>query len=211
MVDQEPKRVVVNDKTYGEGYRLDGVWGVKVEVFPTAGVTRLTTNDARLVLYGRSEPRMDQGRLVFDSSDHHEDAGITQRQDGTLIGLFVREDLEQVQRRATGETRRAEHPRVEMTGRIGKTPLFHRSRRRTLVGRFPLEIYGERGQTTFRRILIFGERAERLQEEVRDGAIGQYTEVDVIGYLHEKQVRGRKGSRPVQEIYAVVITPTQKT
>jgi hypothetical protein len=107
------------------------------------------------------------------------------------------------------DRREATQERVSVTGHVGETPKFHRTRKNyTLVGRFPLGILEEgREEPTWRRVLIFGERAERLQEHVRSDVIRKGTEVAVVGYVHEHEVRGRKGPRTVKEIYAVVVNP----
>jgi len=93
---------------------------------------------------------------------------------------------------------------------LGEHLSFHRSERGILVGRFPLAIHDKEGQTTWRRVLVFRERAERLQEKVRSDTVVKGTEVDVIGYVHEHEVKGRRRTRTVREIYAVVVSPRMK-
>jgi single-stranded DNA-binding protein len=52
-------------------------------------------------------------------------------------------------------------------------------------------------------VLAFNQRAERLREFVKRGLA-----VNVVGYLHSREVRSREGApRELQEIYAVSVTP----
>jgi hypothetical protein len=93
--------------------------------------------------------------------------------------------------------------RVRFTGYIGLTPEF----RPTPKGRFLLRLVvaehveGEE-RARWRHVFAFDERARKLQK--KGLAIGDA--VEIIGYKHERQVKGRDGTtRTLEDIYAVAV------
>lgn len=93
--------------------------------------------------------------------------------------------------------------RLNLTGRLGRPPSFRTTRNGKLIASFPLAVRDDEGNTTWHTVLAFGERAEKLRDQL---AKGQH--VDVIGYRHEREVRNKRGgSRTIEEIYATVIKP----
>jgi single-stranded DNA-binding protein len=72
-----------------------------------------------------------------------------------------------------------------------------------VIARFPLAEHHEENRTTWHQVVAFGPRAEKLKGMLTKGQV-----IEVIGYLHERQVRGRDGkTKTVQEVYAAVIKP----
>ena len=94
-----------------------------------------------------------------------------------------------------------EQERVRLSGRAGADPSFRTTPNGTLVGRFPLAVRDGEKPTAWFPVLAFNQRAEQLREIVKRGAA-----LDVVGYLHPREVRSREGkTRTVQEIYAVTV------
>lgn len=99
-----------------------------------------------------------------------------------------------------------EQERISLTGRLGRDPAFRTTKTGSLVGRFPLAVHREDGNTTWHTVLAFGSRAEQLQRRLASGELTQGREVDVVGYLHVNERPGKDGKpRKVQEVYAVAV------
>ncbi|MFD8750192.1 single-stranded DNA-binding protein [Kitasatospora sp. NPDC059577] len=100
-----------------------------------------------------------------------------------------------------------ERERVKVTGRLGRNPTIRETRGGKLVAKFPLALHNEDGTTTWRDVLAFNERAAALQKRIEAGELVKGREVDVVGYLHEREYKGRDGTpKMAQEIYSVAIT-----
>jgi single-stranded DNA-binding protein len=111
----------------------------------------------------------------------------------------------------SGVDRSAQQPetkeeRVELTGRLGKTPTFRTTTKGTRVGKFPLAVHLEDGSTTWHTVLAFAARAQKLEQRVTAGELPKGREVDVIGYAHTREQQGKNGkTRIVREIYAAAV------
>ena len=112
-------------------------------------------------------------------------------------------------RTPTGEAAPApearERERVHLAGRVGQDPRLKTTPKGTLVAQFPLGVKAEADidKTTWHTIIAFQKRAEQVRDSLTKG-----DPVEVIGYVHERQVPRRDGSsRTIQEIYATVIKP----
>jgi single-stranded DNA-binding protein len=92
---------------------------------------------------------------------------------------------------------------VRLTGRLGTDVRYRTTRNGKTVASFALAIKQDNGSTRWQDVLVFNERADKL----RAGAApkkGQFCEV--IGYVHQKEVKGKDGAvRTVEELYAVVV------
>jgi hypothetical protein len=96
--------------------------------------------------------------------------------------------------------------RVELTGRLGRVPTFRTTPKGTLVGKFPLAVHLEDGQTTWHTVLAFGPRAQKLEQRVSAGELPKGREVEVIGYAHTREQQGQNGkTRIVREVYAAAV------
>lgn len=92
-------------------------------------------------------------------------------------------------------------PRLTLAGQVGATPEFHTTPKGTLVARFPLAVHHEDNTTSWHTVLAFGERAQKLKGSLQKGQ-----QVEVVGYVHTREIRTQGGgTRPVQELYAVVV------
>jgi Single-strand binding protein family len=100
------------------------------------------------------------------------------------------------------EQRDAEgHERVNLTGRVGVEPRFRTTKNDTLVCTFPLAVHEDDGSTKWHDIVAFKERALKLQ-----GSLHKGQEIELVGYVHTKQVPG-KGGQPKEkrEVWAAVV------
>jgi len=68
------------------------------------------------------------------------------------------------------------------------------------LARFALAIPTENDAVRYETILVFGKRVRAVQEFQKGDA------VEVIGYLHEREVTGRDGTKKIRrEVYATVV------
>ena len=91
-----------------------------------------------------------------------------------------------------------------LTGRLGQNPTVRTTPKGVLVARFPLGVKDEAdlNRTAWETVIAF----RRLAEQARD-TLTKGDAVEVIGYLHERQILGRDGPRTIHEIYATVLKP----
>jgi len=103
-----------------------------------------------------------------------------------------------------GET---ERQRVKLVGRLGRTPTVRETAGGKLVGKFPLAVHLDDGTTKWHNILAFGERAAAIKTRTEAGELVKGNEIEVVGYLHEREYQGRDGTtKTAQEIYSVAVT-----
>ena len=99
--------------------------------------------------------------------------------------------------------RQQQQERVQLAGRLGTDIRYRTTRSGKLIAKFPLAIKEDDGTTTWKDVLLFGDRAGRLRE---GNAPTKGKFVEVVGYVHEREVKGKDGTtRTVSEIYAVVV------
>src|SRR5512146_1789452 len=66
------------DVAYGEGWQYSlGRGDARLEVFPRTGVTRLTTTDVRVELFGGAAPRVSGSGLELSRTQPGQDASLT--------------------------------------------------------------------------------------------------------------------------------------
>ncbi|WP_405626157.1 single-stranded DNA-binding protein [Streptomyces sp. NBC_00016] len=94
------------------------------------------------------------------------------------------------------EASEAERQRVKLVGRLGRTPTVRETANGKLVGKFPLAVHLDDGTTRWHNILAFGERAAALKTRAEAGELVKGNEIEVVGYLHEREYQGKDGARP---------------
>ncbi|MFJ9643227.1 single-stranded DNA-binding protein [Streptomyces sp. NPDC101206] len=100
----------------------------------------------------------------------------------------------------------ADSQRVKLVGRIGRTPTIRETAGGKLVAKFPLAIHLEDGTTKWQDVLAFNDRAAALQKRLEAGELVKGHEVEVVGYLHEREYQGRDGTtKTAQEVYSVAV------
>ncbi|KFF96128.1 hypothetical protein IQ62_38155 [Streptomyces scabiei] len=104
------------------------------------------------------------------------------------------------------ETKEADAKRVKLVGRLGRTPTFRTTAAGKLVGKFPLAVHLETGETEWHDILAFGERAASLQKRAEADELVKGREVEVVGYVHEREYKARSGeTKKAREINSVAV------
>jgi single-stranded DNA-binding protein len=94
--------------------------------------------------------------------------------------------------------------RVMLTGRLGRNVYLRTTATGRVIGRVPLAVHrGE--ETDWHVILFFDEKAQKAAEQLAKGQL-----VNVVGYKHYREIKGKDGNtKQVEEIYAVDV-PTRK-
>lgn len=208
-----------------DGYRFDigPDQSLSLELYPAAGVAMLTSFHTRILLSGQDPPQI-RGDVVAFSAGDDEDLRLFVTADGVVSlqrkSHAVSDAPRATQSRDKGATHvdhhmqgsepvevsespqsQSEEPaeRVDLVGRIVTQPRYKHTKRKRLVGEFPLEIETDDGETITMAIVVFSEQASKL----RDGLVGASDDVRVIGYHHEREVPVDDGTtRIVGEIYA---------
>lgn len=107
---------------------------------------------------------------------------------------------------STTEVKEADAERVKLVGRLGRNPTFRTTASGKLVGKFPLAVHLENGETQWHDILAFGDRAASLQKRVEADELVKGREVEVVGYVHEREYKARSGETKVaREINSVAV------
>lgn len=88
---------------------------------------------------------------------------------------------------------RGENERVTIRGRVGKEAHFRTTGQRgVLVGSFPLGEHPDLETTIWHTIVVFGDRAAKLKEK----GLTPGQEVEIVGYVHEREIKGGKTDMP---------------
>ncbi|TAK28806.1 MAG: single-stranded DNA-binding protein [Chloroflexota bacterium] len=200
------------DIAFGDGLRfvVDQEKGKTLELYPQAGVARVSTRDARIELHRVDPPLVSSEGIMFDGQREGEAVrlSVTPRGEIALLIAPLTGEVDNVPEETPGpekppeQAESRERERLMLAGRVGATPAYRTTPKGLLVARFPLAVHHhEEQKTSWHTVLAFGERAKKLQDNLKKGDA-----IEVIGYLHTRQMRTREGkNRMVQEIYAVVV------
>ncbi len=104
---------------------------------------------------------------------------------------------------AAAEPEARERERVQLAGRLGQDPRMRTTPKGTLIASFPLGVKDQANldKTTWHTVLAFQKRAEQVRNSLKKG-----DPVEVIGYVHEREIPRRDGTiRTVHEVYATII------
>ncbi len=201
--------------------------GVTIQVFPDTGIARLQSqltqvtlrrvelsrdeHDNVLYLRSQGETEWTEAKLYHDgrmmltqvpTNRHGVAADATVGSAAETLPSDPAAEKARHDRDGAGRKERGERERVTLVGRVGSAPFFRTSAKGTLVGSFPLRAHDETGETAWHQIVIFGERAQKVQQN----AFAKGQEVEVIGYLHQWERRLKSGeSKQVEEVYAAVV------
>lgn len=94
-----------------------------------------------------------------------------------------------------------ERERVVISGRIGRPPVVGTTPKGQPKLTFQVAEHPTPDDTVWHHVVAFGGRAEQLRGTLRGGE-----PVEVVGYRHERVVRGRDGQpKTVAEIYATAV------
>jgi hypothetical protein len=192
------------DVALGDGQRLAlGTSGVRsLELFPNSRTARLSTEDVQLTVYRVVEPTADGSTITIITERQY--SRLTVEASGS-VGLEIGDSL-QPQEPTPGRTgelnnEHEQRERLTLSGRVGQNPRFKTTQKGTLVAQFPIAVRDDDQQTTWHRVVAFGDRAEKVRETVQRGQA-----VEVVGYRHTRTSRARDGKETtIEEVYATVI------
>jgi single-strand DNA-binding protein len=192
------------DVALGDGWRLAlGPTGVRsLELFPNTRTARLSTEDVQLTVYRVVEPTVDGAAVTI--STQHQNSRLTVEASGS-VALEIGDNF-QVQepapdRRGERDNEHEQRERLTLSGRVGQNPRFKTTQKGTLVAQFPVAVRDDEQQTTWHRVVAFGDRAEKVRETVQRGQA-----VEVVGYRHTRTSRTRDGKETtIVEVYATVV------
>ncbi|MEU9573729.1 single-stranded DNA-binding protein [Streptomyces massasporeus] len=118
----------------------------------------------------------------------------------------IREQDQARKESPAAEAKDADAERVKLVGRLGRTPTFRTTAAGKLIGKFPLAVHLETGETEWHDILAFGDRAATLQKRVQADELTKGNEVEVVGYRHEREYKARNGEmKTAREINSVAV------
>ncbi|MGW2040301.1 single-stranded DNA-binding protein [Streptomyces virginiae] len=106
----------------------------------------------------------------------------------------------------SSESKETEGQRVKLVGRLRRNPTFRTTASGKLVGKFPLAVHLENGETQWHDILAFGDRAASLRKRAEADELVKGREVEVVGYVYEREYKARSGETKVaREINSVAV------
>ena len=80
----------VRDVAYGEGHQFSaGRGAVRLEIFPRTGVTRVTTRDTRIELFGSAVSALTGSGVEFALDHPREEASLTVLSDSGVVFTFI--------------------------------------------------------------------------------------------------------------------------
>ena len=219
-------------------FRVGPTPGTEVEIFPAARTVRITGDTLALSLFQQAPPTLTPEGVLFDHSTTTAQRQLSVSADGTIhlvyepnpqrhrmpqdTPLSARQRLrrldtddapsddsvapnEAFQIPPDDDETKGKEERIRLAGRLGTNVRFRTTRSGKTIASFALAIREDDGSTRWQDVLLFNERAEKLRSGQAPQK-GQYCEV--VGYRHEKEVKGKDGKvRTVEEIYAVAVKP----
>src|SRR4051794_4806284 len=221
------------DVAHGLGDELD-IGETTLEVYRDAGVTRVTTPDARIELFRVPSYAINGERVVFEQGEEDNRSRLLVRNDGKVSFYPV---LRATESSKTGETadsglknsptpsmpsetltgpegqtttlegeKKCEVEQQVLQGRLGRDPWFSGEGEEPLAG-FPLAIHDDRGQTNWHRVVVFGEAVSEVQAAAQKGQLRKGRLVQVQGTeVTREEVSPRGARRPVKEFHATNVT-----
>src|SRR4051795_8015858 len=223
----------MHDVAHGDGEALTAGEAV-LEVYRDAGVTRVTTPDARIELFRVPSYAINGERVVFEQGEEDNRSQLLVRNDGKVSFYPVLRATESSRTGETADSGRQDSPTPSMPsetltgpesqnttlegakngeveqevlqGRLGRDPWFSGEGEEPLAG-FPLAIHDDRGQTVWHRVIVFGEAVNEVQAAAQKGQIRKGRLVQVQGTeVTREEVSPRGAKRPVKEFHATNVT-----
>ena len=227
----------MRDIAHGDGEALD-VGDTVLEVYRDAGFARVTTPDAKIELYRVPRYTTSGERVIFEQGDHDDRSRLQVRADGKVAfhphlrapeSSTTNETAPAGRQDSPNPTARSENvtaasaaraaapereetgevTQVKLQGRLGRDPWFGTNGEQP-IGRFPLAVNDQRGETTWHKVVVFDAAAEQLQEAVSKRSIGKGKLVDVTGQtVIREERRANGGVKKSPEFHATAVARTQ--
>src|SRR4051794_18643926 len=222
----EPR--TMRDVAHGDGEALN-VGDTTLEVYRDAGVTRVTTPDARIELFRVPSYSVSSERVVFEQGTDGDRSRLLVGRDGKVSFRPVVRATESSQTNETPLNGRQDFPnshgpsevttgpsnpegdkggevqQLLLQGRLGRDPWFNSDGDRHTAG-FPLAVHNENG-TVWHRVVVFDATAEQLQQDHSKGVIRKGRLVDVTGQtVVREEPKPSGGVKKVPEFHASIIT-----
>src|SRR3954453_1250664 len=229
----EPR--TTRDIAHGDGQAFD-LTDAMLEVYPEAGVTRATTQDARVELFRVPRYTVRDERVIFELGNEEDRTRLQIRADGKVAFHPVLRAAEPSQTKETTSSGRQDSAapavtsettttssnsspeqreavqEMQLRGNLGRDPWFATRDDRPAAG-FPLGVNPEGGgKATWHDIVTFDETAKQLHEAFENRQItrGKLVEVTGIPVVVEQQ-RGDGRVRKAREFHASAVTRVQAT
>jgi hypothetical protein len=223
------------DIAHGDGEALN-VGDTVLEVYRDAGFARVTTPDARIELYRVPSYTLNGERVVFEQGERDDRSRLMIRNDGKVSFYPVLRATETSRTNETASSGRQdsptptqpsetttgasasnthpenqETPQVQLRGRLGRDPWYSGDGEQP-VGTFPLAVNDDRGDTTWHKVVVFGETADKLHEAAQKRHIGKGKLVDVTGQtVVREEPKANGGVKKTPEFHATAVTRVQST
>src|SRR4051794_31511750 len=218
----------MRDVAHGDGEALD-VGDATLEVYRNAGVTRVTTPDARIELFRVPSYSVSNERVLFEQGTDGNRTRLLVGRDGKVSFRPVVRATESSQTNETPSNGRQDSPnghgpseaptqsstpegdkggevqQLQLQGRLGRDPWFSSDGDRHTAG-FPLAVHNE-NETVWHKVVVFDATAEQLQTDHSKGVIRKGRLVDVTGQtVIREEPKPSGGVKKVPEFHASTVT-----
>jgi hypothetical protein len=231
-----------SDVAFGDGETL--TFGkdetTTVEVYPDAMVTRVTTQRARIEIFGVPSYTVGNERLVFVHGPENDESRLLVRVDGKTSYYPVLRAAEtsrthdtassghqdsptptDASRSVTGQNdatsgsaegeKGGEVQQIQLRGNLGHDPWFGTSGDQP-IGGFALGVHDKPGKTTWHKVVVFDSTAEQLHEAVTKRQIGKGKLVDVTGQtVVREEPKANGGIKKSAEFHATEVSRVSAT
>jgi hypothetical protein len=216
------------DVAHGDGDALT-VGETTLEVYPDAGVARVTTPDARIELFRVPNYAISGERVVFEEGTEDDRTRLQVRADGKVAFHPILRATETSRTPDTTSSGHQDSPAGQVTaetptgsqtpqapegekngeveqqillGRLGRDPWFI-PREGDPVAGFPFAVNDEQGRTTWHKVVVTGELAEQVAQGRDAGQFKKGRLVQLSGTpVTRKEDNGKGGTRTVTEFHA---------
>jgi hypothetical protein len=232
VLGTEPR--TMRDVAHGDGQALD-VNDATLEVYPDAGIARVTTPDARIELFRVPTYTIAGGRVVFEQGEPDDRSRLLVRGDGKVSFYPVLRAADASWTRQTASRRHQDSPagkvasetttepssspepretvqEVALRGRLGRDPWFSTRDDRPAAG-FPLAVNPENGgKATWHDVVTFDDTAKQLRTAFEKRYIDSGKLVDVTGQpVVVEAPKAGGGVKKTREFHATAVTRVQAT
>ena len=216
------------DVAHGDGEALN-VGDTTLEVYREAGVTRVTTSDARIELFRVPSYSVSAERVVFEQGTEDNRTRLLVGRDGKVSFRPVVRATESPRTNENPSNGRQDSPnghgpseaptqpsspdgdkggevqQLQLQGRLGRDPWFNSDGDRHIAG-FPLAVHSE-NETVWHKVVVFDATAEQLQTDHSKGVIRKGRLVDVTGQtVIREEPKPSGGIKKVPEFHATAVT-----